>query len=205
MGLAGIYHRLELGVGQQAIGDDRSRKRRAIARRRRRDRCHGGRLHQFGGMGPCARDADRLERIGLVDRVRQAATLGRRPVHGLIVERHAFDFSRAPGGRGGCGPGEIAANGARRGVGRDLGQRDSHAQGQVPLDPGKQRRDVWRDAGGYGKARSILGGRLVDDGQARLDRRAVLGIDRARDRCGEHDAAALLQPGEAVPPGRQLG
>ena len=46
---------------------------------------------------------------------------------------------------------------------------------------------------------------LVDDGQAGVDRRAMLGIDRAVDRRGEDHAAALLQPDEGVAPGRRLG
>ena len=59
--------------------------------------------------------------------------------------------------------------------------------------------------GDAGSARRVLGGRLVDDDQPRVDGGAVLGVDRAVDRGREHDAAALLQPDEGVAPGRVVG
>ena len=48
-------------------------------------------------------------------------------------------------------------------------------------------------------------GTLVDDGEPRVDRGAVPGIDGAVDRRGEHDASALLQADEGVAPGRIVG
>ena len=51
MGLAGIDDALELGVGQQAVGDDVRRQMRPIAGLGRRHRRHGGRLHELGRMG----------------------------------------------------------------------------------------------------------------------------------------------------------
>ena len=46
-----------------------------------------------------------------------------------------------------------------------------------------------------------LGGQLVDHGQARVDSRAVLGVDRAIDGSREHHTAALLKLGERIRPG----
>ena len=56
MGFAGIDDALELGVGQQAIGHYRRRQMRPIAGLGRRDRGHGGRLHEFALGGPEIRE-----------------------------------------------------------------------------------------------------------------------------------------------------
>ena len=55
MRLAGIDDAFELGVGQQAVVDDRIRQKRSIGRLRRRDRGHRGRLHERRRMGLGAR------------------------------------------------------------------------------------------------------------------------------------------------------
>ena len=59
--------------------------------------------------------------------------------------------------------------------------------------------------GDAGNAVGIVGRHPVDHGQPRLDRGAVLGIDRAVNRGGEDDAAAFLQPDEGVAPDRIVG
>jgi hypothetical protein len=69
-------------------------------------------------------------------------------------------------------------------------------------DPAEQGRDVGRNTQRFRQRRWVLGWRLVDDDQPRVDGRAVLGIDRTVDRGREHDAAALLQANEGVAPGR---
>ena len=86
MRLAGIDDAFELRVGQQPIGDDAGRQMRPIARLRRRDRSHRGRLHQPGRMRLRARNADRLQGVAFVERLADAAALGRRPVAGLVGE-----------------------------------------------------------------------------------------------------------------------
>ncbi len=75
MGLAGIDHRLELGVGQDAVGDDRGRQGRPVARLGRRHRGHGGRLHKLG------RDAAGRPECGSTGahRARRSTPTGDRP------------------------------------------------------------------------------------------------------------------------------
>jgi hypothetical protein len=57
----------------------------------------------------------------------------------------------------------------------------------------KWRCDIARNPGGWRKYRAIVGGFLVDDGQAGFDGRAMLGLDQASDRGGEHGAAVLCR------------
>lgn len=72
-------------------------------------------------------------------------------------------------------------------------------------EPPHQRGDVRRDAQRMREHGRIFGGQLVDDGQPRVDGRAVLGIDRSVDGGGEDHAATLLQAGERRSPGRIVG
>ena len=73
MRLAGIDHALTLGVGEEPLRDDARRKMRAVGRFGRRDRGHGRRLHETGRMRARARYPDRLQRIGFIERVGDAA------------------------------------------------------------------------------------------------------------------------------------
>ena len=75
MRLAGIDHAFELGVGQQAVGDDGRRQMRAIGGLGRRDRRHRGRLHEPGRMRLRSGNADRLKRVAFVERLGDAAAL----------------------------------------------------------------------------------------------------------------------------------
>ena len=78
--------------------------------------------------------------------------------------------------------------------------------GTDSVDPAKQGRGIGRASRcKAGNTRRIGGGQTVDHGQARVDGRAVLGIDRAIDGGREHDAPALLQPDEGVGPRRIVG
>ncbi len=86
MRLAGIDHRLELGVGKERVADEIDRQARPIARLGRRDRGHRGGLHQLGGMGLGAGNPDRLEPVFLIDRIAEERAFGRRPVDRLIGE-----------------------------------------------------------------------------------------------------------------------
>src|SRR3546814_9401776 len=60
-------------------------------------------------------------------------------------------------------------------------------------------------AGRGGDDRRIVGWPLVNDSQPRVDRRAMLGVDRAIDGGREHDAAMLLKPNEGRRPRRRVG
>jgi len=71
----------------------------------------------------------------------------------------------------------------------------------VFADPAEQCRNVGRHSRRRRERARIRGRHFVDDGETRLDRGAVLGIDRAGDRRSEHHAAAFLQSGEGVMPG----
>src|SRR5271170_5789106 len=71
-----------------------SRQIRSIRRLRRRHRRHGGGLHETGGMGQRAGDADRLQLIFVVERACERAD-GGAPVDGLVGD---FDGGHAAGG-----------------------------------------------------------------------------------------------------------
>src|SRR5271156_6118953 len=62
-----------------------------------------------------------------------------------------------------------------------------------------------RHARRSGEGGRIVGGDTVDDGQTRVDVRAMAGVDAAVDGGGEHDATALLQVDEAIPPSWTVG
>ena len=185
MGLAGIDDAFELGVGQEAIGDDVGRQVRPIGRLRRRDRGHRGRLHELGRMRLRTGDADRLQRVCLIERIGQAAALGRRPVDGLIGELDAAGLER-------CAPRSDVAAWRRRGLGADgcrgrsaaeADWRPSRQAGAAARAAATQPSNVATSGAMPGDAGNDVGssaGQPVDDGQPRLDRRAVPGIDRAR-------------------------
>ena len=100
MGLAGIDDAFELGVGQQAVRDDIGGQVRPIAGLGRRHRRHRRRLHQLGGMRLRAGNTDRLQSVFFIERLGDAAALGRRPVDGLIGE---FDRLAVRASRPGAG------------------------------------------------------------------------------------------------------
>jgi hypothetical protein len=65
--------------------------------------------------------------------------------------------------------------------------------------------DVGATPGDAGNDAGSSAGMHVDDGQARLDRRAVTGVDAAVDGGTEHDTAAFLKADEGVAPGGIVG
>ena len=69
MGLARVDDALDLGVGEQAFGDDALGQMRPVAGLGRPHRRHGGRLHELGWMRLGALDADGLDLVGLVEAV----------------------------------------------------------------------------------------------------------------------------------------
>ncbi|MET3261383.1 hypothetical protein ABIF38_002889 [Bradyrhizobium japonicum] len=114
MRLASIDDRLKLGVGQNAIADEVCRQPWPIARLRRRDRGHRGRLHQLGRVRLRTVDPDRLEPVFFVDGVAEARALGRRPICRLISEVDGFGIGNRGLDRLCSGPPQITAHSARR-------------------------------------------------------------------------------------------
>ncbi len=196
VGLAGIDHRLELGVRQHAIGDEAGGQTRPIAGLGRCDRGHRRGLHQLGRMGLRAGNTDRLEAILLVDRLAQASALGRRPIGRLIGEIDGLGVGDRRLGRPRCDRTRArAAHEPRRGRRGDRDRRGpfyGQTGRRVFPDPPQQRRDIGRYARGFRECARIVGRRLVDDGQPRFDRRAMPGVDAAVDGGAEHDPTALL-------------
>ena len=160
-------------------------------------------------MGLRTGNTDRLQSVYFIKRIREADTLGRRPLDGLIGQLDALGLGNhcclLPRGSAR----EIAANGTRRGdtAGgrRDEQSGDRATRRHMLGDPGEQCGGVRRDSGGCRKLLRMGRGRLIDHSEARLDGRAMLGIDRAVDRRGEDDGAALLKANKGIAPGRRLG
>ncbi len=73
MGIARVDDAFELRRGEKAVRDEALQQERAIGRDRWRHRGHGGGLNQSRRMFRRAVDPDRLQVIGLVNRVLQRA------------------------------------------------------------------------------------------------------------------------------------
>ena len=98
MRLAGIDDALELRVREDAGGEEARRQMRPVGGAGRRDRGHGGRLHELRRVRRGVGDVDRLQRVALIEAGGEASGRARRPVAGLIGEldeirrrRRAFD------------------------------------------------------------------------------------------------------------------
>ena len=146
MGLAGIDDGFELGVGQQAVGDDVRRQMRPIGGLRRRDRRHRGRLHELGRMRLGAGNTDRLQAVFFIERIGDAAAFRRRPVDGLVGE---FDASGSLAGARRCRTRRMAVGRAPFAECADAGWRDRRQAsaigsrgGTCSLDPAEQRGDI---------------------------------------------------------------
>ena len=209
MRLAGVDDAFQLGVGEQARCDEGSRQMRAIARLRRRDRGHGGRLHKACRMRRRAENADRLQEVFVIERRCERAD-GGGPIDGLVGE---FDRGNIPVrcvGSAGC---RADGDGSWRRVPRhraNSGRRGNvssewKARRDIRLDPREQRSGVWRQARGGHERFGILGGDLVDYREARFDRGSLSGEHRAVDRGGENDLSLLLQLRKRAIPGRVVG
>ena len=113
MGFAGSDDAFELGLGQDALADKALRQMRPVGGLRRRDRSHGGRLHQGGRVRLRAGNADRLQAVAFIDRVGQAVAGGRRPLAGIVGKRFRRLRGRCREGRDGRGeqPDGVAAAG----------------------------------------------------------------------------------------------
>ena len=199
MGFAGIDDAFELGVGQQAIGDHIGRQMRPVGGLGRRDRGHRGRLHEPGRMRLRSGNADRLQAVSFIQRLGDAAAFGGLPVDRLVGEFDALGFDR--GGRDGDGaPRGIVFGASRERASSDARSdsgRDRQSRRNLRRHPVEQHGRIGRHAGRSRKRRRIVGRHAVDDGQARVGRRAMARINAAIDGGGEHDAAALLQVGRS--------
>ena len=168
----------------------------------RRDRRHGGRLHEAGRMRLRAGNTDRLQSVLFVQRLGDAAAFDRLPVYGLIGEffsegfwRRGRDWGRTHDRRT-----HRAAGGLRRARRRHRRIGERQPRRHLNRDPAVQRGDVGGDPQWRREYARLGGGALVDDGQSDVDGRAVLGVDRAVDRGGEDDTPALLQMEKGVGP-----
>ena len=97
MGLAGMDHAFELGVGQQAVRNKIIRQVRTIGRLRRRNRGHRGRLHQPCWMRLRPWNADGLERVRFIKGIGDAARFPRCPIDHFIRELDARGLKRRDG------------------------------------------------------------------------------------------------------------
>ena len=163
------------------------------------------------GCGYRAGNADRLQRVALIQRLGDAAGLRGSPVDRLVGEFDASGRNGAAAGRGAALTRLERAGGRRprRYRGSDHGSRGRRRNGgprrNQPGHPVQQRCRVRRHADRSRKRLWIIGRHAVDDGQAGIRGGAVAGIDPAVNAGGEHHAAALLQPDEPIPPGRIVG
>ncbi len=186
--------------------DQTRRQMRAVIRFGRCDRGHRRRLHQAGGMRLGTGDADRLERVGLIERVGEFAVARRLPIDQLVLERHAgwlryrsWKQSRLrPCRCDGCG----TAGGAQRLACRC---RDGLTWREIVSQPAQQGRKIGGLTRRCRKLHRIVRRNLVDHRQPGLDRGAVRCEHAASDRCGEHHARSFLQPDEAIAPRLVIG
>jgi len=203
MGLAGINDAFELGLGQLPLRQYGGWQMRTVARLGRRDRGHCRRLHQPGWMRSRARDADRLQRVSLVERLGEATALGLSPIARLVGELDGFD-RRGDGcrwaGRNGTRTRRHRAHRRARQDRREARRRRFCSRRNLRDDPIQQGRGVGCYSWRCREHRRVGGRHAVDHRQAGRDRRAVAGIDGAVDRGREQDAAPLLQTDKAFAP-----
>src|ERR1700722_2694205 len=146
-------------------------------------------------------DPDRLQSVFFIKRIREAGAVRQRPVVSLKGELHGLRFGRRrTAGRTHREGADRSRNSGSRGIGNDDGRGERQTRRDMLVHPGKQpcrvRSYSWRGR----KVLRIGGAFFVNDGEPRLDRRAVLRIDGAIDSGGENDTAALLKPDESPAP-----
>ena len=161
-------------------------------------------------MGNCARDAERLERVRLVDCLAQLDGVCWGAFERLILELDPFerrdialqrdrDHGRTamlhPGGASILGPDDVDGN-RRRAVrpGRQVGEDPVEQAGNVRGHPARLR-----------ESKRIGSRQLVDHGQARGNRGAVGREHLAGNRGGKDESACLLEFSKGVLPGRIMG
>ena len=149
-------------------------------------------------------NADRLQRIGLIQRTADLAGIRGNPVHrgvgdfgryGVNCWRHAW-LTLA----------EVGTDGSRRGSAGSCRHHRSRSAGNWPTwrhalqDPGEQSRQVGRNARGCRERSDLVSRDSIDNGQAGVDVGAVLGIDGAVNYRREYDTTLFLQPLEGTGP-----
>ena len=92
MRIARVDDAFDLRRGKMPVRDEGLRQDGTISRHGRRDRGHGGGLDKCGRVQRCAVDPDRLQVIGLINRVLQRA-LGFTPGFRQVVERDRLDVA----------------------------------------------------------------------------------------------------------------
>ena len=211
MGLARIDDALELGVRQQAVGDDGRRQTWQITGLGRGDRSHRGRLYEPCRMCRRSGNTDRLKSVSFIKRLGDAPAFRWRPVDGLVgkLDRGGFDNRRGgPAWRSSVGrrPYGYCPRSDRRGSVCDGGDhRYGGPRRDEPRNPVEQCRRVVRRPRRRRELRRIIRRHAVDDCQARLNARAVPGIDPTIDSRRKHHTPAFLQSDEAVAPGWIVG
>ena len=95
---ARIDDALELGVGEQAVGNEIGWQVRPIGGLGWRDRCHGGGLDEPGRMRRQSRNTDRLKCVAFIERLGDAPAFRRRPVDCLVAKLDASGFDDRGGG-----------------------------------------------------------------------------------------------------------
>ena len=206
MGLARVDDALELGIRQQSARNDCGRQMRPVGRFRGCHRRHRHGLHQLGRMGLRIGNKDRLQAVFFIKRLGDTPALGRtanpRSRRRVRWTRPATATAGSRMTDGRWVPSKVGGTTGRRNSGSGGGhQRSAASPGYCCTTQSKQCGDVWRHSRRRWEFTCIFGGLLVDHGQARVDGRAVLGIDRAVDRGGEHHTASLLKLNERIRPG----
>ena len=184
---------------------------RPIAGFRRRDRGHGGRLHQPRRMRRRSGNTDRLKSVSFIERLGNPSASRRRPVDGLIGEFDGGGFNNRRSGP--AWRSSARQRTYRRHPHRDWRAGASYGRSQLhggsrrdkPRHPVEQDGRVVCRARRSRERRRIVGGYAVDDRQAGFSAGSMAGIGPAIDGRREHDAAALLQSDKAVAPGGIVG
>ena len=154
-------------------------------------------------------DMDRLQRVALVEARCEPHGCAGCPVAGLVgqlheIRRHGRAFDEAKLRQGSLRPRHDRADRKHGGGGHRRGAGDRRAGRHQARHPIEQVGSIRGHAGRGRKGARVLGRDPIDHREPRFDRGAMAGIGLAGERRGEHDAALLLQPDEALAPGRLI-
>ena len=188
MGLAGIDHRLQLGVGEPALGEDRDGQNGAIGRGGRRDRRHGSRLDQRRGVDGGAVDGDAAQAVGLVEPHVVALAA---PVDDPVVQgRDLCEKAHPVRGQGqGSRPGR---QDRRPGDGVEASGLGRRARGD-----GRSGLGGFGEVGAGDEGGAIGGDAAVDDQKTRFHRRPMARIGSGREGDPADDRRPGLEPGQS--------
>ena len=207
MGLAREDDALELGVGEQILGDHAVRQHGPVAGRGMGNGGHGARLHERGGVRGGARHPDGVGLPGRVGAGGAGLRAGRgggrgRAVCELRNVSPVVGTGRLGGGAGAaraCGPGRRRlAEEVRAGHGLDRAPRRHGAGQRLQQVAGVPHRVAGMDARGLLAA-------PVEDGEPGVEGRAAPRIGAAVDGCGERHLRRRVDRGEGFGPGGIAG